>query len=341
LRWDSSTPSAVPWMLDSELEGAMERQYRHFLLTVDESPDCLRPMRFLATLYPELRNVHVLLCHFYAPLAPIYRQPGLSPSMVAQKEALVSARQEHARAILDKARHALIGLGVTAENIQLHTQERSVSEAQYSCSLASVKRVDGVLVPKTLGGKLDGFLRGDPIPAHLRHCLAKPVWFLEGAHIDTNQAVIGMVDQEASLRAARHAGSMLAGCGTRIDLVHCDAHMDWSIISEVTEPSPQLLAWEKTPGGQLILPYLQEVLQILAKEGIPETLVRIVVLPAEGDVARSILKYCQHHHVGIVVLGHAKPEGIWSFVQNSVTKVILSEFKNMAVWVVQRGTGSA
>jgi len=231
-------------------------------------------------------------------------------------------------------------LGLAAENIQLHTQERSASVAQHSCSLASVMRVDGVLVAKTISGKLDGFLRGDPIPAHLGHCLAKPVWFLDGSHIDTNQAAICVVQQEASLRAARHAGSMLAGCGTRINLVYCDAHMDWSIISEVAEPSAQLLAWEKTPGGQLLVPYLLEVRQILAKEGIPETAVRIVVLPSEGDVARSILKYCRQHHVGIVVLGHAKPEGIWSFLQNSVTKTILSEFKNMAVWVVQRGTGS-
>jgi nucleotide-binding universal stress UspA family protein len=206
--------------------------------------------------------------------------------------------------------------------------------------LASVKRVDGVLVPKTISGKLDELLRGDPIPAHLRHCLARPVWFLEGTHIDANQAVIGMVNQEASLRAVRHAGSMLAGCDARIDLVHCDPHMDWSIISEIAEPSAQLLAWENTPEGQMLVPYLQEARRILVKEGISEKGMRIVVLPSAGDVARSILKYCRQHHVGIVVLGHAKPEGIWSFVQNSVTKTVLSEFKNMAVWVVQRGTGS-
>ncbi len=315
----------------------MEQKVRHFLLTVDESSDCLRPIRFLAALYHQLKHIYVLLCHFYAPPAPIYRQQDLSPSMAAQKEELIRARQENARAILDKVRHALVDLGVAAENIQMHTQERSVSVAQHACSLAGIRRVDCVLVPKTISGKLDGLLRGDPIPAHLQHCLVRPVWFLDGSHIDTNQAAICMVHDEASVRAARHAGSMLAGCSTRIDLVHCDPHIDWSITSEITEPSAQLLAWEKTPGGQALVPYLRQAQQILVQEGISEIRVRIVVLPSRGDVARSVIEYCRQNHVGIVVLGHSAPEGIWSFFQNSVTKSILAEFKNMAVWVVQRG----
>ena len=39
--------------------------------------------------------------------------------------------------------------------------------------------------------------------------------------------------------------------------------------------------------------------------------------------------------IGIVVLGHSSPEGVWSFLKTSVTKKILDEFQDMAIWVNQ------
>ncbi|HAA01791.1 MAG TPA: hypothetical protein DCE18_00295 [Syntrophobacteraceae bacterium] len=317
----------------------MPQLVRRFLLTVDGSPECLFPLRFLAMLYHDLKQVHILLCCFYSPLAPVYQERDLSSSMVEQREERIEARQDVVQGILDKARQAVIDAGMDAENIRLHTQERSVSVAQHACSLAGISRVDCVLVQKTTMGNLHGFLGGNPIPTHLRHCLAKPVWFLEGGHIDTSRAAIGMYQEDASLRAVSHAASMLAGCNTLIDLIHCDPHIDWSISSAIAEPSAPLLAWEKSPHGSALVPYLRQARQILAERGIPEKDVRVVVLPSRGDVARSIREYCHQAHVGIMVLGHSKPDGIWGFMKNSVTRAILAESRNLAVWVVQRGTG--
>lgn len=327
----------LPTLTDDTLMG---QPVRYFLLTVDESPDSLRPISFLGKLYHRLDDVGVLVCYFYAPLAPVYQQQPLPPAMAAKKEELLRARLENGRAVLDKSRRALMETGLLAENIQEHMQERSVSQVQHSCSLAGIKKMDGVLVQKSITGKLEGLLRGDPLPAHLQYCLASPVWFLEGSNISTQHAVICMHHEQASLQAVRHAAAMLADSDTRIDLLHCDPQFHWAVTGGVDREIGELRSWEGTPHGQVLAPYLHQAQQVLLQAGIAADRIRIVILPVTGDVANSILGYCRQHDVGIAVLGHSKPLGTWGFFQNSVTKEVLAEFKNMSIWVVQQGIRS-
>jgi nucleotide-binding universal stress UspA family protein len=328
---------SLPRITDDILMG---QSLKYFLLTVDESPDALWPVGFLGKLYHRRDEVGVLICYFYAPLAPVYQQPSLPAPMAAKKEELLRARMESAQAVFHKSRMALMETGFLAENIQEHMQERSVSQVQHSCSLAVIKRVDGVLVQKSISGKLEGLLRGDPFPAHLQHCVASPIWFLEGRNISTERAAICMYHEQASLRAVRHAASMLADSETRIDLVHCDPQLHWAVTGGVDREVGELHSWEETPNGQALAPYLQQARQVLSQAGIAAHRIRFVILPVIGNVANSILGYCRQHDIGIAILGHSKSLGPWGFFQNSVTKEILRDFKNMSVWVVQQGIRS-
>ena len=81
--------------------------------------------------------------------------------------------------------------------------------------------------------------------------------------------------------------------------------------------------------------YLLEAASILADYGIDESRIRITLIPNRGDTAGEILSWCASNGVGIIGLGHSRPEGIWSFLKTSVTRKILQDFKNMAVWVAQ------
>ncbi len=312
---------------------------KYFLLTVDESEESLRPISFLAGLYPQPEQLHVLICHFYAPLPPVYQEQSLAPAMAVKKDELVRVRQEKAAGAMRQAREKLMKMGVVAENIHEYMQERSVSLAQHSCSLAGIKRVDAVVVQKATGGKLADVLKSDPIPAHLAHCLSSPIWFLEGHNIDTGRGVICMYSEQASLRAVRHAASMLAASDTRVDLFHCDPKLKSTVACGIEDMPTALSSWERTPDGQKMSSYLQEAQQILLQGGISADRIRIVIHPVSGDVPSTILNYCRQNQIGIAVLGHSKAHGIWSFFQNSVTKTILAAFRNMTIWVVQQRAG--
>jgi K+-sensing histidine kinase KdpD len=75
--------------------------------------------------------------------------------------------------------------------------------------------------------------------------------------------------------------------------------------------------------------------RLLVEMCIAEELIRFVVIPAQRAVAEEIRAHCRRRDIGIAVLGHSRPEGVWSFLKDSVSKSLLAELKNMAVWIVQ------
>jgi len=307
------------------------------LLPIDGSNETLLPIQFVRRLYPRLDRINLILCYFKPPLSPIHKQRSTSKEMAAKKKEAIKTREEESRAALEHAKSFLIESGFSPEFIQEHVQEKAMSAAHHTCQLADIKKVDAVLVQKRVSSQLEGFLRDDPRDALLQHCIVSPIWFTAG-DIDPSRAIIGLQGEDASLRAVDHAAFMLADTETRIDLVHVSDAVSQRITSPVDEYSGALQEWFKTAAGRVMSRFIQEACGILKDAGIAAARTRIDLLPGsakEGKVALRVLSHAREEGIGIVVLGHSSPEGVWSFLKTSVTKRILDEFQNMAVWVNQ------
>jgi nucleotide-binding universal stress UspA family protein len=310
---------------------------KFLLLPIDGTEEALLPIKFVSRLFPKLENINLVLGYFVPSLPPIYAQRQTTRAMAEKKRALVRNREQEARAALDHARSALLRSGFTDELIQEHKQQKAMSVAHHACQLADIKKVDAVLVPKLVSSPLEGFLKDDPSNALLHHCIVSPVWFTEG-EIDPSRAAVCMQNEAASLRAVDHAAFMLAETETEIDLLHINPSASTRITSTGFDPSTELNEWFRTAAGKEIKPLLNDSCDILKEAGISSERTRIVLLPGkekEGKVASEILSYTRQTGTGIVVLGHSNPEGVWSFLKTSVTKKILGDFQNMAVWVNQ------
>ncbi len=308
------------------------------LLPLDGRDESLKPIiDYLRRLYPVPDHLQIILCHFVTPLAPVYREKAHSPEMIKRKTELLQARQQEALSILEQARQALLAAGFTAEQVQLHIQERASSMAHHACRLADIKKVDAVLMQKRSTSRLEGFFKGDPTDAVLHHCTFSPLWFIDGPP-DLTRAAICVTNEAAALRAADHAAFMFAGTTTRITLLHVTRSVSQALLTPAFEPSAALLEWWRTPEGKALQPFMTECCTLLEKEGIAEERVQVAVIPGRSKgkgTASEILQYCREQGVGTVVLGHVSSDGTWNFLKGSVTKDILADFRKMAVWVVQ------
>ncbi|MDY0040978.1 MAG: universal stress protein [Desulforhabdus sp.] len=315
----------------------MESIPKCLLLPIDGSEEALLPIRFVSRLFPQLDQINLILSYFVPSLPPVYKQRLTSKEMIKKKKELLRDREKHARDALDHAKQILSRHGFSADLIQEHLQEKAMSVAHHACRLADIKKVDAVLVQKRVSSPLEGFLRDDPSNALLHYCIVSPVWFLEG-EVDPSKAVICLQNEAASLRAADHAAFMLADTQTAIELLHVTHSAPHRFTSPAFAQSTELANWLKTEAGREISPIVAGSCDILKTAGIADTRVRITILPGrekEGKVAAEIIHYAKQHEIGIVVLGHSDPEGVWSFLKTSVTKKILGDFENMAVWVNQ------
>ncbi len=304
------------------------------LLPIDGTHESLRPVAFISRLYPP-SEVNLILCYFSAPFSPAYSGAAPSvPQLQRKKREFFQERQQDARRIFDHARQVLLKEGFSEQLIQEHIQQREMSVAKQACLLADIRKVDAVLVQKRVTSSLEGFIRGDSASALLQHCLSSPVWFTEG-EIDPKSAAICIVDEDASLRIADHAGYMLSGTGAEITLLHAAKKLPHLISCRPSEALKKLAGYADTPRRQNKLSYLLKASAILAGYGVDESRMQITLIPDRGDAASEILSWCASIGVGIIGLGHSEPEGVWSFLKTSVTRKILADFKNMAVWVTQ------
>ncbi|MGO9020766.1 MAG: universal stress protein [Syntrophobacteraceae bacterium] len=304
------------------------------LLPIDGSHESLRPVAFISHLYPP-SEVNLILCYFSAPLPPAYSGAVVQSSeLLRKKREFVEGRQQDARRIFDQAREVLLKEGFSEELIQEQIAQREMSVAKQACLLADIRKVDAVLVQKRVTSALEGFIRGDSASALLEHCLSSPVWFTEGK-IDPKSAAICIVDEDASLRIADHAGYMLAGTRAEITLLHAAKKPSQPISCRPSEALKELAGYADTPQRREKLSYLLRASAILANYGFDESRIQITLIPDKGDTASEILSWCASNGIGIIGLGHSQPEGVWSFLKTSVTRKILADFKNMAVWVTQ------
>ncbi|MEN6441143.1 MAG: universal stress protein [Syntrophobacter sp.] len=304
------------------------------LLPIDGTLESLRPVEFLSRLYPPV-SVNLILSYFLPALSPAY-SGGIvdSPEMARRRREAMSLREQTTRRIFDAAREALLKAGFSRELIVEHVQQKEMTVAKHACLLADTRKVDAILVQKRVSSSLEGFLKGDSTSALLRHCLTSPIWFNEGeaARMD---AAICIYSESATLRIADHTAYMLSETDAEISLLHVARSLATPVACSFAEAGETLAAWSRTPAGREVMPYLTKSADIIKDNGIPESRIRIALIPGMGDTAHEILAWCASNAIGIVGLGHSQPQGVWSFLKTSVTRTILSDFRNMAVWVMQ------
>ena len=225
------------------------------LLPIDGTNESLRPVAFISRLYP-VSEVSLILCYFSPPVPPVY-SGDVAPSreLLRKKREFFQGRQQDIRRIFDHAKDALVKAGFSEELIQEHVQQGQMSVAKQACLLADIRKVDAVIVQKRVSSSLEGFIKGDSASALLEHCLASPVWFTEG-EIDPKSAAICIVDEDASLRIADHAGYMLSGTGAEITLLHSARKAVYPVSCRPSEAVDKLADYADTAArrGQALIP---------------------------------------------------------------------------------------
>lgn len=302
------------------------------LLPIDGSQDALRPATFLAQLYPDRSQVRIILCYFAPGIPPVYHDRIESPQMAKKKQDILRTRDKETQTILGEAKEKLQKAGF--HTIEAYVQEKPPSTAKDTCRLADLKKVDAVVLHKRITSALESFLKGDILHTVLDHCLVSPVWLIEG-NTSAHSAAICLDKEEASLRAADHAAFMLSGTSSKITLLHVAQNLSNPVSCSASHISAEMEKWLMIPEGRAMRPFLFNALDILKREGIPEERIQMSVIPGRGRVATEILAHCRASDIGIVILGHSPPSGLKGLLKGSVTKKIVSEIKNMSVWINQ------
>lgn len=308
---------------------------RCFLIPTDGSDESLKPVKFLGRLYAGTTNLDIIISYFKNPLPPIYSQAPDSAAIASKKRQLLRNQQREIQTAFSRARELLIDAGFPPETIREQIHEKSISVAKHACMLADIQKVDAVVVQRKVSSSLEGFLKGDPTQALLRHCLGSPVWIC-GGNPQPSHAVICIQAGEPSLRSVDHAAFMLAVSDTRITLLHVSSLVDEPLIAEGFDLTPEIQDWLATDRGKDMEPWIGQSIAAVQNMGIREDRVEVVIYPGRGNPSQEILEVCSDKEAGIAAVGYGGSRGgMWGFLKGSVTKKILEHSKNLSIWITQ------
>ncbi|MFP5212451.1 MAG: universal stress protein, partial [Acidobacteriota bacterium] len=252
-----------------------------------------------------------------------------------RKREYLQAREKKMRNAFAAARQALLTAGFPESAIQEHMQEKKMSAARHACSLAEIRKVDAVLVPKRVSSSLEGFLKDDSTSSLLQHCRVSPIWIIDGS-VNPVHAAVCLNAGNRSLMAADHAAFMLSETSARITVLYAAKSIRETLSCPSGSMPEDLKGWLRTDEGRKIGPLMEKAVSILKEEGISEERMELAVVPAGGGAAQGILSHCRSKEIGTVVLGRSDSGGeTWSFLKGSVTRKLLADARNMAVFLAR------
>ena len=300
--------------------------------TVDGSEKSLESLTYLSRIYGSKHNLEVTL---------LYILPTLPPILVADDNRKTKMRLldiekksiQMAEQILAEAKDTLIKKGFDDERIKAIHRKKNVGIARDICGFAEDKRADAVLLTTKGRSRLEAFFTGEVSRKVLEYCRICPIWIVEG-EIKSKRVLIAIDSSDCALRAVDHAGFMLSGTDCHVTLFHSKRHLRRFIPKEVLDEAPELEELWRHKAGEQIAPYMRKAKEMLLDAGFSEQQVETKVVDGSRSAAHDILKEARGSGCGTIVLGRRGQSGVKEFLMGSITSKILSDWADMAVWVV-------
>jgi nucleotide-binding universal stress UspA family protein len=310
----------------------MNRQSKLIIVAVDGSEDALRSLDYLGLIYGAQENVKVQLLYILPSLPPILvvdqnRQSKMRLLDIEKKNLQMAER------IVSEAKDILLNKGFQEEHIKGVYHKKQIGIARDICNFAGDKGAQALLITRRGRSRLDAFLSGEISSKILDYCLSCPVWVVEGG-VRSKQVLIAMDSSENGIRAAAHAGFMLAGTDCQVTLFHSKRHLRRFVPQEIIEAAPELEVLWRNKAGEQIGPFIEKGKDVLLQAGLRDEQIRTKVVDGSRSAAADILKEARSNNIGTIVLGRKGHSSVKEYLMGSTTSKVLQDSGDLAVWLV-------
>ena len=308
---------------------------RMIITPVDGSDHALKSLNYLNLYFSALPDMKVVLLYILPTLPPILVDECKKDRAAAQKLKAVEAKNvQMAERILEEAKNKLLGKGFTADQIETVYRAKEKDTPRDICWWAENKQADAILINTRGRSRLEAFFMGETARKVLEFAKASPVWLVKGT-VKSKEVLIAMDSSENALRAADHAGFMLAGTDCQITLFHSKRDLIRFVPKELLENAAELEELWENAAGKEIAPNMKKAKEMLIHAGVDETRISTKVVDGSRSAAVDILKEARRGDYGTIAMGRRGLSGVKEYWLGSITRKVLDNFDNMAVWIVK------
>jgi len=304
------------------------------VIPVDGSQNAMKALDYIDLMFGPRHNLNVSLVYIIQRLPRIVVEESRKDRDARkQLEGIEKRNIEMAEKLLKESKERLIKVGFTPKTVEAVFRQIEVGVARDICSWAERKQADAIVVSFRGKSRLEAFFLGEVAAKILEYSRVCPVWMVKGSVPEKN-VLLALDNSENAMRAADHAGFMLAGTGKKVTIYHSKRDLKRFVAKEVLDEFPEFQKFWKHKAGEVIAPYMQKALNILLAAGLDDDQIEMKVVDGSRHVADDILKEAYELGAGTIILGLKGSADVKEFRMGTVTRKVLSQAADMTIAIV-------
>jgi nucleotide-binding universal stress UspA family protein len=308
---------------------------RMIVVPMDGSENATRSLDYIDFMFGPKHNLEVNLLYVLPSLPAILTDdPKMRQEEKLRLKSVESKNIQMAERILSEGKKVLVQRGFTEGRIKTAYREKKVGIARDICFWAENKQADAVVISTRGRSRIQAFFMGEISRKLLEYCKVCPVWIVSGV-VKSRHVLVALDSSENALRAADHAGFMLAGTECQATLFHAMRDLRRFMPKEVLDEAPELEELWKHKAGEQIAPYMKKARDMLIQAGLSESQVNTKVVDGSRSAAKNILEEAESSKCATIVLGRRGQSGVKEFSMGSVAAKVLEGAGSRTVCIVQ------
>ena len=307
---------------------------KKLLVAVDSSRDSENAVRYAAGIYSALKNMTFTLYHAQSAISQyVLDEAERSPKAKADLNKLLRKNDDAARQLLDTRKQQMIELGVSDQAIQTATKPRMLGVAKDILEYSQAGSFDATVIGRRGVSGLQAMISGSVSANIVDNAEVVPVWIVDGEAASDN-IMIAVDGSESSLRAVDHLSFIVGGNpDVKISFFHVTPRLQDVCSVDFDDIETETFEEIVRKGDKVCIDrFYSHALKMLKEAGVQESQIEVETVEGVFRVGKAILDAYRKGKFGALVIGR---RGMGKkFFTGSVSRQIINQFSNGALWVV-------
>ena len=303
------------------------------LIAVDDSFHSRKAMEYAAGMGSIVKNLKYTIINVQPKISEFLLEDAkMDPKARAALKEITEKNQENSKKISDESKKIMVKLGIDESRIKTASQQQTMGTAKTILDYGKQSLCDAIVVGNRGMSRLAESFVGSITNTVLEHTSTTPVWAV-GGDAKPSKILVAIDGSESALRAVDHVSFMIEeNPDSEITLLHITPRLRDYCTIEFDEEGDDIRDVITKGDKQCVESFYVHANKRFTEAGLKESQINIKELKSTLKIGKTIVEEAEKSDYSTVVVGRRGINN--SFFMGSVSRHILTNAKDCAVWLV-------
>ena len=306
---------------------------KKILIAVDGSIHSRRAIEYCIDMCSVIKDMQYVLLNIHPKISDfLLKESQMDANAGSALKAVADKNKQNSKKILDESMETMVKLGIDEKLIEKVSQPVIKGTAKGILDYARQTLCDAIVVGDRGKSKLAEAFTGSIANNVLEHTDTTPVWAV-GGDVKTQKVMLAVDGSESALKAVDHAAFMLAGnTEVKITLIHVTPRLRDYCEIEFDENGDMIEDVITSGDKKCVDSFYTHAQKKFIDAGLSESQIEVKEVESKVSIGKTIVESAKKEDCGTLVIGRRGAND--SFFMGSVSRYVLTNAKDCAVWLV-------